>query len=368
MEDLEVMSNTLKLLKSTYKGKKVFLTGHTGFKGSWMLSTLSYLGADIKGYSLSPNTDPNIYDFISGNHYCESVIADINDFERLRTEILNFKPDFIFHLAAQPLVRESYQNPLYTFHTNAIGTLNVLESLKGLPSKCMVVCVTTDKVYQNNEWQYPYREEEPLGGYDPYSASKAMAEIGISSYTNSFFNSKNVEEHQKFIVSARAGNVIGGGDWSKDRIIPDVVNALNNGESISVRNPNAVRPWQHVLEPVIGYLILGAKLSETNKGLSKAYNFGPNPQDTFTVGQLVEMAIKIWGKGEWYHPYLENQPHEANLLKLDISKAGVELNWHPIWDAKTAISQTLEWYKNFNLGIDLTLTHIKQYLAHLDQD
>ena len=243
-----------------------------------------------------------------------------------------------------------------------------MESLKGLPSKCIVVCVTTDKVYQNNEWQYPYREDEPLGGYDPYSASKAMAEIGISSYTNSFFNSKNVEEHQKFIVSARAGNVIGGGDWSKDRIIPDVVNALNNGESISVRNPNAVRPWQHVLEPVIGYLILGAKLSETNKGLSKAYNFGPNPQDTFTVGQLVEMAIKIWGKGEWHHPYLENQPHEANLLKLDISKAGVELNWHPIWDAKTAISQTLEWYKNFNLGIDLTLTHIKQYLAHLDQD
>lgn len=337
----------MEFLKDTYQNKKVFLTGHTGFKGSWMLAWLHLLNCEVKGYSLVPEHSEDLYHVIKGDSLCESIIADIRQKERLEYEILNFQPDFIFHLAAQPLVRRSYQNPLETYETNVMGTAYVLEAVKKLDKPCSVVLITTDKVYENKEWIYPYRENDTLGGYDPYSSSKAAAEIVISSYRNSFFNAKDYPTHKKGIAVGRAGNVIGGGDWSEDRLIPDIVKSLREKKKIIVRNPNAVRPWQHVLEPVRGYLLLGAKLASDPIKYSQAYNFGPYIQDTLTVGEVVEKAIKIWGEGE--SELLQNTyaPHEAGLLKLDINKAINELNWLPKLNAEQAIANTIDWYKNF---------------------
>jgi CDP-glucose 4,6-dehydratase len=284
---------------NTYLGKKVFVTGHTGFKGSWMVKWLSMLGANIKGYALAPENDYDLFHKINIESLCESVIADVRGAARLKKEIADFQPDFVFHLAAQPLVRLSFRQPLETFAINVMGTANLLEAVKKITKPCAVVVITTDKVYENKEWQYPYRETDRLGGYDPYSASKAAAEIVISSYRNSFFNLSEHSSHQKAIASARAGNVIGGGDWAKDRIIPDIVNALKNKRPIEVRNPAAVRPWEHVLEPLSGYLLLGEKLSHEPETFAQSWNFGPYPQDTFTVGELVETAIQVWGEGSY---------------------------------------------------------------------
>ena len=334
-------------LESYYKGKRVFLTGHTGFKGSWMLYWLHLLGADVKGYALAPENKDDHFNIIKGSELCESVTADIQDKARLEKEILDFQPDFIFHLAAQPLVRLSYQNPSETFAINAIGTAYVLDAVRQLTKPCAVVLITTDKVYENKEWHYPYRESDRLGGYDPYSASKACAELIISSYRNSFFNTEGYAAHQKSIASARAGNVIGGGDWAKDRIIPDIVRALNKDEAVVVRNPNAVRPWQHVLEPIGGYLHLGTKMVDDPIQYADAWNFGPFAEDSLTVGDLVEIAISAWGKGVYHTPPLTNQPHEAGLLKLDISKTTNELGWQPQYNSRKAIEMTLDWYKAF---------------------
>jgi CDP-glucose 4,6-dehydratase len=329
----------------TYRNKKVFLTGHTGFKGAWMLAWLHQLGAEVKGYALAPQTEKDLYYTIEGDTLCTSVIADIRDKERLNTEIQAFQPDFIFHLAAQPLVRFSYEIPSDTFEVNAIGTAYLLDAVRNLQKPCVVVLITTDKVYENKEWHYPYRETDRLGGYDPYSASKAAAEVVISSYRNSFFNPTHFNQHQKAIASARAGNVIGGGDWSKDRIIPDIVRALQQNKPITVRNPNAVRPWQHVLEPISGYLLLGAKLLENPITYSTAWNFGPYIEDTLTVQTLVEIAIQQFGHGNYEIPILQNQPHEAGLLKLDINKAINELGWKPKWNAQQAIANTMDFYR-----------------------
>lgn len=334
-------------LESYYKGKRVFISGHTGFKGSWMLYWLHLLGADVKGYALAPANKDDHFNIIKGSELCESVIADIQDKARLEKEILDFQPDFIFHLAAQPLVRLSYQNPSETFAINAIGTAYVLDAVRQLTKPCAVVLITTDKVYENKEWHYPYRESDRLGGYDSYSASKACAELIISSYRNSFFNTEGYAAHQKSIASARAGNVIGGGDWAKDRIIPDIVRALNKNEAVVVRNPNAVRPWQHVLEPVGGYLHLGTKMIDDPIKYADAWNFGPFAEDSLTVGNLVEIAISAWGKGDYHTPSLTNQPHEAGLLKLDISKTINELGWQPQYNSRKAIEMTLQWYKAF---------------------
>jgi CDP-glucose 4,6-dehydratase len=331
-----------------YKGKKVFVTGHTGFKGSWLVQWLHLLGAEIKGYALAPENEFDLYNTINGDELCDSVIADIRDHSRLTQEILAFQPDFIFHLAAQPLVRLSYEIPSDTFAVNAIGTAYVLDGVRLLEKKCAVVLITTDKVYENKEWHYPYRENDRLGGYDPYSASKACAELIINSYRNSFFNPATYSAHQKAIASARAGNVIGGGDWAKDRIIPDIVRALQQEEVVTVRNPNSVRPWQHVLDPVAGYLHLGAKLIENPEKFIGSYNFGPFAEDNLTVEELVKQAILAWGTGTYVTPELVNQPHEAGLLKLDISKAINELSWRPKYDAKKAIAVTLDWYKAFS--------------------
>lgn len=345
MENM-VDSLFLKLEKS-YKGKKVFLTGHTGFKGSWLLKTLSLLGAEVKGYALEPQTKDDLFHLISGNEICNSVIADLRDKERLIKEVVDFQPDFVFHLAAQPLVRLSYEIPAETFEVNVIGTANVLDSVRLLEKKCDVILITTDKVYHNNEWIYPYRENDRLGGYDPYSASKACAELLIDSYRNSFFNSKSYTSHEKGIAVGRAGNVIGGGDWSKDRLIPDIAKAFASDKAVVVRNPKSVRPWQHVLEPVIGYLLLGSKLAENSLQFNQAYNFGPHISDALSVEEMLNLAIKSWGRGEYKVELDENQPHEAGLLKLDISKAISELKWQPKMNAEKAVNLTMDWYSIF---------------------
>jgi len=357
----------IKQLQATYSGKRVFLTGHTGFKGSWMLKVLSLLGAEIKGYSLSPEFEYNLYNLINGDTLNDSVIADIRDKENLKKAIIDFQPDFIFHLAAQPLVRLSYQIPAETFEVNAVGTANVLDSIRYLNKPCQVIIITTDKVYHNQEWEHPYKETDRLGGYDPYSASKACAELVIDSYRNSFFNPSNYSEHAKAIAVTRAGNVIGGGDWAKDRLIPDIVRALSQQQEVTIRNPNAVRPWQHVLEPVIGYLILGEKLLKSPLLYSSAYNFGPHLDDAMPVSAMVDLAIKAWGSGNFKNTSAEHQPHEAGLLKLDINKASVELGWSPKYNAQTAIDKTIAWYKNYVTNpeevINFTENQVKDFIS-----
>jgi len=338
------------VLRSCYAGKKVFLTGHTGFKGSWLLTWLHLLGAEVTGYALAPEGEPNLYTLLKGDDLCKSVIADLNQREVLEQALLECQPDFVFHLAAQPLVRLSYQRPTETFQVNALGTAHVLDAVRRLDKPCTVVLITTDKVYENKEWIYPYRETDRLGGYDPYSASKACAEIIINSYSQSFFNPAAYAQHQKGIAVGRAGNVIGGGDWALDRIIPDIVRALEKGEAVQVRNPSAVRPWQHVLEPLGGYLLLGAKLAEQPATFGGAWNFGPHLEDALPVSELVNLSLAAWGEGEYETPSTVGQPHEAGLLKLDISKAVNELQWKPQYNAQESIYKTIAWYKALQQG------------------
>ena len=335
------------LLKEAYSEKKVFLTGHTGFKGAWMLKLLSMLGAQVRGYALAPDHPNNLYNAIDGGQFCESIIEDIRNKSELTRQLLDFQPDFVFHLAAQPLVRLSYEMPLETFEVNAVGTANLLDAVRKLKKKCQVVLITTDKVYHNNEWLYPYRETDRLGGYDPYSASKACAELVIDSYRNSFFNPNHYQQHQKAIAVGRAGNVIGGGDWAKDRLIPDVVLALSTNQTIKIRNPKSVRPWQHVLEPIVAYLILGKKLVDNPIYFNQSYNFGPFSTDVLSVEEMVDLAIGIWGNGCFIIDDIDNAPHEAGLLKLDISKAITEIGWHPKMSAEKAVQLSLKWYQEF---------------------
>jgi CDP-glucose 4,6-dehydratase len=353
-------------LQEIYKGKKIFLTGHTGFKGAWMLKTLSLLGADVKGYALAPKTKDDLFHLIGGDAICNSVIADLRDKKRLEEELVSFQPDFVFHLAAQPLVRLSYEIPAETFEVNVIGTAHVLDAVRVLEKKCQVVLITTDKVYHNNEWIYPYRENDRLGGYDPYSASKACAELVIGSYRNSFFNTKTYDTHQKAIAVARAGNVIGGGDWSQDRLIPDIAKAFAVEKPVVIRNPNSVRPWQHVLEPVVGYLLLGANLASDPIKFSQDYNFGPHLSDALSVEEMLKLAIASWGRGEYIVEKEEGQPHEAGLLKLDISKAISQLKWQPKMNAEKAVSMTMDWYSEFAKNkeeiSDFTTEQIAWYL------
>jgi len=349
-------------LHSYYSGKKVFLTGHTGFKGSWMLAWLHELGAIVKGYSLNPEQDDCLFNSIKNKIPFENIIADIRDKDKLSQEILSFEPDFIFHLAAQPLVRKSYRIPSETFEVNIIGTSNLLEAVISLPKKCTVVVITTDKVYENKELDILYNENDTLGGYDPYSASKACTEIVVSSFRNSFFNTDKIALHQKGVVSVRAGNVIGGGDFSEDRIIPDIVRSLKSNKAIEVRNPKSVRPWQHVLEPIGGYLLIGALMNENPLQFSGAYNFGPQPSDHLTVKEIVELSIQTWGEGNWVDKSDSNQPHEAGLLKLDIQKAKSKLDWEPRLKAEEAIKWTIDWYKQQSTIKEFTFLQINNYM------
>lgn len=348
---------------SYYKGKKVFITGHTGFKGAWLMTTLHALGAEVTGFALAPEYE-GLFTVVEKLGYGKSIIGDIRDKLNLNKAISDLQPDFIFHLAAQPLVRRSYKIPAETFEVNVTGTANLLESVITLPEKCTVIVITTDKVYHNYEQEILYKEDDRLGGYDPYSASKACAELVVSSFRNSFFNPGHYPSHLKSLASARAGNVIGGGDWSADRIIPDIVRSLAAGEVISVRNPAAVRPWQHVLEPISGYLKLGY-LSDTDPAsYAKAYNFGPDPADHLTVGELVTKAIASWGSGNWRDDSDPAQPHEANLLQLDISRARKELNWQPKFSAADAIQHTIDWYKQpAGTHASFSMKQIENYFA-----
>jgi len=339
-------------LKNTYCGKRVFITGHTGFKGSWLIKILNDFDAVLKGYALAPENEINLYTEINGDSLCESVISDLRNRDALKKAVLDFQPDFIFHLAAQPLVRLSYEIPSQTFEVNAIGTANLLDAIRLLDKKCNVVLITTDKVYHNNEWEHPYKETDRLGGYDPYSASKACCELVVDSYKNSFFNLAKYDQHQKAIAVGRAGNVIGGGDWSKDRLIPDIAKALNVKKEVVIRNPKAVRPWQHVIEPLFGYLELGEKLNADPIKYAQAYNFGPNTDDALSVEEMVVKSIKCWESGTYIVEVNDNNPHEAGLLKLDISKAKTELKWKPIFNASTAVERTINWYKCYYSGIN----------------
>ncbi len=346
-----------------FSGKRVFITGHTGFKGSWLSYWMQSLGAIVKGFSLSPATQPNLFSHLQLHKNTESIIGNINDYPTLSQELINFKPDFIFHLAAQPLVRKSYKDPLDTFQTNVVGTANILQALRHLQKPCVCVCITTDKVYQNNEWIYPYRENDRLGGYDPYSASKACSEIVISSFSNSYFNTNTYSEHNKAIASARAGNVIGGGDWSEDRLLPDIVRSLSEKKDIIIRNPSAVRPWQHVMEPLSGYMLLALSLQKDVNKYTGSWNFGPHTEDNFSVLELSGIAINIWGEGNIKVLQEVNAPHEAHLLRLDISKAAGELKWFPKMRAEEAIRRTILWYKAFYNGSNVK-SLIEEDLKH----
>jgi CDP-glucose 4,6-dehydratase len=336
-----------------YKGKKVFLTGHTGFKGSWLANWLQKMGAEVCAFALPPATNPNQHDCLKkeGKLLYKSIFGDVNDFEHLLKCLRDFQPEILFHLAAQPLVRESYTNPRENHLANYVGTLNVLEAARFLPSLRAAVFITTDKVYENQEWLWGYRENDALGGHDPYSASKAACEILIQSYRRSFFNPEKYGiEHQFLLASARAGNVIGGGDWQKDRLIPDLVRSISSEKPLEIRSPFSVRPWQHVLEPLWGYLLLAERLFSGEKTFAEAWNFADAPANVFTVKAVAEQMQKEWHKISNIHLNLSGNAtnlKESKLLLLDSSKAGRLLHWHSSWNFEKTIRETARWYRIF---------------------
>ena len=347
---------------SFYKGKRVFITGHTGFKGSWMCKVLEMAGAELTGYSLQPPTDPNLFTLANvASEMKKSIIADIRDLKTLQEAMIEAQPEIVIHMAAQPLVRESYEQPVYTYETNVMGTVNILEAIRHCPSVKSVINVTTDKVYRNNEWEWGYRETDFLNGFDPYSNSKSCSELVTSSYKNSFFVNRDIA-----VSTCRAGNVIGGGDFAKDRIIPDCVRAMENKQEIIVRNPYSTRPYQHVLEPVCTYLMLAAMQYE-NKSLASEYNVGPDDCDCVKTGDLVDLFCKYWGDdAAWKNVCEADAPHEANFLKLDCSKIKLKLSWKPTWHIDDAIKQTVEWSKAYLSDenyIELMNKHILSFLG-----
>jgi CDP-glucose 4,6-dehydratase len=327
-----------------YRQRKVLVTGHTGFKGAWLVHWLHRAGADLRGYALDPEST-SLYAQMNGDRICASQIADIRDAATLENTLREFQPDYIFHLAAQSLVGESYKQPLATFDINVMGTANILQAARELPKPTSIVVVTTDKVYENKEREEPYCETDRLGGHDPYSSSKACAELVVESYRKSFFPPSEFSRHQTAIATARSGNVIGGGDWNKGHLMPDIVRALTGDETVILRNPTAVRPWQHVLEPLWGYLLLGARLGSDPARYSGAWNFGSRPIDAITVESLVKRCIDVWGSGAYAIERDEHAPHEANLLRLDSSRAEHELRWQPALALDEAIRITLDWYR-----------------------
>ena len=348
-------------LKSIYQGKNVFVTGHTGFKGSWLVCYLKLLGANVKGYALAPNTEPSHFRLFPPN--CNTTIHDIRDFDFLVKELKNFNPEIIFHLAAQPLVRYSYANPLETYEVNVMGTANLLNAARKLDNCKAIINITTDKCYENIEQDYAYKESDPMGGFDPYSSSKGCSELVSSSFRNSFFNLEDFgTKHQTLVATARAGNVIGGGDWSEDRLIPDIVRAANNSKEVSIRSPEATRPWQHVLESLTGYIILGEKLLSGNKEFACAFNFGPVYEGMLSVEEVITQAKTYWDKIE-YKIEPDNSLHEANLLKLDSSKAMKMLNWRSVWSFEKSIENTIEWYRSYYQSKEiLTLSQLEDYI------
>lgn len=343
-----------------WNGKKVFITGHTGFKGSWLSLWLNSIGANVTGYALTPPTQPNLFGLCNIDNIMTSIIGDIRDSEKLMKAMQDAQPDIVIHMAAQPLVRDSYNNPVGTYEINVMGTVNLLEAVRHCSSVKAVVNVTTDKCYENKEWIWGYRENESMGGYDPYSNSKACSELVTSSYRNSFFNPNEYAKHGVAIATARAGNVIGGGDWAAERLIPDCINALLTNETIIIRNPNAIRPWQHVLEPLSGYLILAQRLYEDGVTFAEGWNFGPNDSDAKPVEWIVQKMCEHWAEGATYKVDSGIHPHEAHYLKLDCSKAKMKLNWSPKWNLEYTLEKIIEWVHIYDQHADMRTVCLQQ--------
>lgn len=332
-----------------WAGKRVFLTGHTGFKGGWLALWLQRMGAHVTGYALPPETEANLYETADVGKGMTSIFGDIRDSERLTAELTAADPEIVFHMAAQPLVRASYEDPIGTYATNVMGTVHLLEAVRKSPSVRAVCVVTTDKCYENREWVWGYREDEPMGGYDPYSSSKGCAELVTSAWRRSYFQAEGAPA----VASARAGNVIGGGDWAADRLIPDILRAMADGQSVLIRNPTAIRPWQHVLEPLSGYLMLCQALWTSPKAAAEAWNFGPKEEDAKPVQWVVERMCELWGNGAGWTLDDAAQPHEAHYLKLDISKAAARLGWRPRWSLSDALDSIVAWHRVWLAGEDM---------------
>lgn len=358
------MSTSLDIFQDFYKGKKVLVTGHTGFKGSWLSIWLHELGAQVIGFSLDPATEKDNFVLADLSNKITDIRGDIRDAELLNSVFEKYQPEIVFHLAAQPIVRLSYEQPVETYETNVMGTINVMEAFRRCKSAKVAVMITTDKCYENREQIWGYRENEPMGGYDPYSSSKGAAEIAISSWRRSFMNPEKYGQHGKAIASVRAGNVIGGGDWAKDRIIPDCIRALEAGTPIEIRNRTAVRPWQHVLEPISGYMLLAQKMWDEPTKYCEGWNFGPNAESIATVWDIASLLISSYGKGSLKDASDPNAVHEANLLMLDISKARTLLHWNPRLNLTQTAQLVAEWYLKYktNSVYDLCVEQIKQYL------
>jgi CDP-glucose 4,6-dehydratase len=352
---------------SFWNGKRVFLTGHTGFKGGWLTLWLTSMGARVIGYSLAPNTQPNLFRVLQIHELVDvSHIADIRDFDKLQKAIIQAQPDVVIHMAAQPLVRYSYSNPVETYETNVMGTVHLLEAVRKIKSIKATVIVTTDKCYENKEWAWGYREYEPMGGHDPYSSSKGCAELVTAAYRQSFFSAGDYPAHNNAVASARAGNVIGGGDWSEDRLIPDAIRAFEANQPLLIRNPLATRPWQHVLEPLSGYLILAEALYQKGSQYASAWNFGPRDEDACSVETVINLLVERWGACAGWVKEDAKHPHEANLLKLDCSKARQHLVWVPRWNLETAVEKIVDWQKAFQEKSNMqefSLAQIEHYMS-----
>lgn len=347
-----------------WTGKRVLMTGHTGFKGSWLSLWLQSMGAQVVGYALAPPTNPSLFEVAEVGKGMTSVIGDIRDLERLRAVFAEHRPEIVIHMAAQPLVRYSYIEPVETYSTNVMGTVNLLEAVRSTGSVKAVVNVTSDKCYENREWAWGYRENEAMGGFDPYSSSKGCAELVTSAYRNSYFHPEKYATHGVAIASGRAGNVIGGGDWAEDRLIPDIIRAITQGKPVNIRNPHAIRPWQHVLEPLSGYLLLAQKLYEEGTTYAEGWNFGPNDEDAKPVQWIVEKLTKSWGEGASWVLDGGEHPHEAHYLKLDCSKAKARLNWYPRWHLDHTLEAIIDWHWAYreNKGMrEISLAQIRSY-------
>ncbi len=352
---------------SLWAGKAVLLTGHTGFKGSWLSLWLQSMGAKVIGYALPAPTNPSLFGAANVAEGMVSVESDIRDFAALSAVFEKYQPEIVIHMAAQPLVRYSYANPIETYSTNVMGTVHVLEAARLTGSVRAIVNVTSDKCYENREWAWGYRENEPMGGYDPYSNSKGCAELVASAYRSSYFNAGNFTDHRVALASARAGNVIGGGDWAEDRLIPDIMRAIMQGKPVHIRNPHAIRPWQHVLEPLSGYLMLAQKLYQEGAVYAESWNFGPSDADAKPVQWIVDSLTQSWGEDASWVLDEGDHPHEAHYLKLDCSKAKARLDWQPRWNLDEALSKIVDWQKKYQQGANMKAVTLKQINLYLKE-
>lgn len=361
---LESMAIGVHMNKAFWQKKKVFVTGHTGFKGSWLCLLLREMGAEVTGYALQTPTNPSLFETCEIQSQVYSIKGDVRDLDFLNSQLQRAYPDIVIHMAAQPLVRESYKNPVETYATNVMGTVNLLEAVRNCESIRAVVNVTTDKCYENKEWLWGYRENEPMGGYDPYSNSKGCSELVTAAYRSSFFSPDSYAKHQVAVASARAGNVIGGGDWAADRLIPDFIRALEAKQKIRIRSPLAIRPWQHVLEPLSGYLLLAEKLYTEGSAYAEGWNFGPDDNDAKNVEWIVRKMCSLWGEDAGYEIDMSIHPHEANYLKLDCSKAKNRLGWQPKWPLEYTLEKIIEWVRGYqkrqNMQ-EICLQQIREY-------